>query len=105
VGVPGGGRLCYFRALSHTDRFTKAYMIFSLKVLGAVAALLLGLWLGMPGRSQTVHDFEEKMAAGPGRRRKVKKRFVAVAWLQRQITHRSIRRERGFGIKAPDDHS
>ncbi|MBT3327077.1 MAG: hypothetical protein HN396_12630 [Gemmatimonadales bacterium] len=80
-------------------------MILSLKILGGVAALLLGLWFGRPGRPQTAEDFEEKMAAGPGRRRKVKKRFMAIAWLHRQVTHRSIRRERGFGIKAPDDHS
>lgn len=78
-------------------------MTLFLLALGGVVAFLFGIWLGMPGRVQSVEEIEERMEAGPGRRRKVKKRFVAVAWLQRQITPSLRSRERKFGIKDPED--
>ena len=79
-------------------------MIFWLKILGAVVALAWGVWLGLPGRyAQRVEDIEEIMDSGIGRRRKVKRIFTPVAWLQRQISARSNRRNRGFQVKSPDD--
>ena len=55
-----------------------------LKILGAVAALALGVWMGMPGRyEQSIEEIEEVMERGGGRRRKVKRHFTPLAWLQR----------------------
>ena len=78
----------------------------TLKILGAVAALGIGLWLGMPGRyEQTPEEIEQTMALGTGRRRKVKRHFTPLAWISRQI---SVRREgpqrrRGFTLESPED--
>ncbi len=78
-------------------------MILALKILGGVAALLIGIWLGMPGRYRSADEIEDLMEAGGARRKKVRKRFVAVAWLQRQISPHSGRRSRGFGVERPED--
>ncbi len=82
-------------------------MILALKILGAVAALALGIWLGLPGRySQNLEDIEQVMDQGGARRKKVKRRFTAVAWMYRQISssgRRGHQRRRGFNIESPDD--
>ena len=44
-------------------------MIFALKILGALLALGLGVWLGLPGRySQPIEEIEEAMERGGGGR-------------------------------------
>jgi len=80
----------------------------TLMVAGALIAFGYGIWLGLPGRySQSVDDIEQKMAAGGARRRKTKRVFTPIAWLQRRagardsIDHR--RKGPGFKMKAPDD--
>ncbi len=78
-------------------------MTLALLIAGAVLAFLLGIWLGLPGRYRSAEEIEELMAQGPRRRQRVRRRFVAVAWLQRQISGRSMHRDRGFGLRAPDD--
>jgi len=77
-----------------------------LKILGAVAALALGVWLGLPGRYEAdLEEIERTMALGTGRTRKVKRRFTPLAWLQRQLSPRggSGHRRRGFRLESPDD--
>ena len=84
-------------------------MILALKILGGLLALALGVWFGLPGRySQTVDEIEESMARGPGRRKKVKRHFTPMAWLQRIIKVRTSRgdgsrRARGFRVELPDE--
>ena len=79
-------------------------MILTLKILGAVLALAYGVWLGLPGRyTQRIEEIEEVMEKGRGRRRKVKRYFTPVAWLQRQVSPRSTRRSRGFNLEGPED--
>lgn len=82
-------------------------MILALKILGAVAALALGIWLGLPGRySQSLEEIEQVMDRGGGRRRKVKRRFTAVAWMYRKISasgRRGHQRRRGFNLESPED--
>ncbi len=57
-----------------------------LKILGAVAALALGIWLGMPGRYDRRYDEIERALETPGDRpRKVKRHFTPLAWVQRKI--------------------
>ena len=76
-----------------------------LMVLGALAALALGIWLGLPGRySQTHEEIDQIMEAGGGRRRRTKRVFTPLAWMQRRADARSsARRGSGFKLESPDD--
>jgi hypothetical protein len=83
--------------------------VFWLIVTGVVG-LAIGLWLGMPGRySQTPEEIERIMAAGGGRRRKTKRVFTPMAWLQRRADAgvAKDRRRRtgrsGLKLERPDD--
>ncbi len=83
----------------------------SLKIGGALLALALGIWMGMPGRyTQSIDDIEQVMASGGARRRKVKRRFTPLAWLQRNLSARGPRdvqsergRSGGFRLESPED--
>lgn len=80
----------------------------TLLVAGALIAFGYGIWLGLPGRySQSADDIEQVMAAGGARRKRTKRVFTPIAWLQRRAEARgSIDRRRrgpGFKMKAPDD--
>lgn len=75
-----------------------------LKILVALAALAMGVWMGLPGRyTQSADDIEEVMASGQGRRRKVKRTFTPLAWLQRKASASGSRDRRGFKLESPDD--
>jgi hypothetical protein len=77
-----------------------------LKVVGAILALGVGIWLGMPGRyTQSADEIEQVMTSGGGRRRKVKRRFTPLAWVQRKASPRGDhgRTRPGFRIESPDD--
>ncbi len=81
-------------------------MVLFLKILGGLAAVALGVWLGMPGRyTPDVERIEEVMARGGGRRHRVKRHFTPIAWIQRQVSSGSRRRSRTgrFHLEAPDD--
>jgi hypothetical protein len=80
----------------------------TLMVVGALIALGYGIWLGLPGRfSQSADEIEQVMAAGGARRKKTKRVFTPIAWLQRRADARGSidRRRKGesFKMKAPDD--
>jgi hypothetical protein len=81
----------------------------ALEIVGALLALAVGVWLGMPGRyDQSADDIEQIMASGTTRRRKTKRAFTPMAWVQRQVgssrTHRRGGRQRGnFKLDTPDD--
>ena len=79
-----------------------------LKIGAALVALLIGIWMGLPGRyTQSIEEIEEVMDRGGGRRRTVRRRFTPIAWLQRQKSVRSSqgrRRSRSrFRLESPDD--
>jgi hypothetical protein len=78
-----------------------------LKIVGAIAALAVGVWLGLPGRfEQTPEEIERTMATGAGRRRKVKRHFTPFAWLSRKANvRREAPRRRGgrFHLETPED--
>ena len=81
-----------------------------IKIVLALAALSVGVWLGLPGRyTQTPDDIERIMEQGGARRRKVKRVFTPLAWIQRQASARSSRRQgRGratsrFKLESPDE--
>lgn len=86
-------------------------MTLFLYVVGGILALGFGIWLGLPGRyHQTPEDIEKIMAEGGRRRRKTKRAFTPLAWLERKVnvrTERSGRRtgsqRRGFKLESPDD--
>lgn len=86
-------------------------MRLALEILGALLALALGVWLGLPGRySQSVDDIEEMMAQGGGQRRKTRRVVTPLAWLQRRLdpsrTHHGGHRGRqrgSFKLESPDD--
>lgn len=79
----------------------------TIKILLAIVALGVGIWLGMPGRyTQTVDEIEEAMERGGGRRRTVKKVFTPLAWMQRNASAKGSSRRRtrgGFNLESPDD--
>jgi len=55
-------------------------------VLTALVGLVIGIWLGMPGRySQDADDIERIMESGGARRKKVKRVFTPMAWMQRNF--------------------
>ena len=70
-------------------------------ILGAVAALGLGIWLGLPGRAPSVEDVERTMRNPLSESRKVKRRFTPLAWAQRHIGTEVSRAGRGFRVKRP----
>lgn len=84
---------------------------------GALVALAIGIWLGMPGRySQRLEDIERVMESGGGPRRKRSKRSLSpFAWMQRRGSANASRRSRaartarrgprrrGFELESPGD--
>ena len=73
----------------------------------AIVGLLVGLWLGLPGRyEQTPEDIEKLMAKGGGvRRRRQKRSLSPVAWLQRKLSTGPPppTRRRGFRLESPKE--
>ena len=78
----------------------------TLKIVGAIIALGLGIWFGLPGRfEQTTEEIERTMELGTGHRKKVKRHFTPLAWLSRQISVRrgGPARRGGFRMEDPED--
>jgi hypothetical protein len=75
-----------------------------LKILGAVAALLLGIWLGLPGRyTQSREDIERAMDRGGARRNLTKRHFTPLDWFRKEERGSQKRRQRRhFRTAAPD---
>ena len=86
-------------------------MTLFLYVVGGILALGLGIWLGLPGRyDQTPDEIGRIMDEGGRRRRKTKKMFTPLAWLNRKVSARSGRsgrrtggERRGFNLERPED--
>ena len=87
-------------------------MSLSLLILTGVIGLVLGIWLGMPGRyKQTPEEIERIMESGGARRRKTKRIFTPMAWIRRNASSSGPSRERrksrgrrsGFSLEAPDE--
>jgi len=85
-------------------------MVLALQILGAVAALALGIWLGLPGRyDRRPDEIDRAMGAPGGRTKKVKRHFTPMAWVRRQIKvstgggrSRGGGGGRGFTLERPD---
>lgn len=55
-----------------------------LAILGGVAAFLLGIWLGLPGRyEQSQRDIERAMEQGGAHRNKAKRHFTPLDWFRK----------------------
>lgn len=76
-----------------------------LYILGGVAALGLGIWLGLPGRyERDLDEIDRVMDEGGGRRRKVKRHFTPMAWMKRNVSVNTPSRSgRRFTVENPDD--
>lgn len=81
-------------------------------ILTAAGGLGIGVWLGMPGRyTQSPDDIERIMESGGRRRRKTKRVFTPLAWMQRKISstsgpsrdRRKGRGRSGFKLESPED--
>jgi hypothetical protein len=83
-------------------------------VLTALVGLGVGVWLGMPGRyTQTPDEIEKIMESGGARRRKAKRAFTPLAWMQRKAGAKSGpsrsrrqgrgQRRSGFNLESPDE--
>jgi len=78
------------------------------KILIGLAAVGLGVWLGLPGKyEQTLDDIERNMEQRASHSRKVKSYFTPLAWAQRKLQPRRTRRtaptRRPFEMESPDD--
>lgn len=78
-------------------------------ILLGVAALGLGIWLGLPGRfEQSPEEIEQLMARGGSKRRKVKRHFIAIDRFrkdERASERRRAESRRHFRTAAPEDDS
>lgn len=82
-------------------------------VATAIVGLMIGMWMGMPGRyTQSADEIDKIMEAGGARRRRTKRIFTPMAWVQRHVSAKSSasrgRRESrgrrsGFKLESPDD--
>jgi hypothetical protein len=78
-----------------------------LKILGGLAALGLGIYLGLAGQYRPDSDTIDRALVGQGRTRRAKRHFTPLGWL-RQNEERSshIRRRRAptgrFNLYSPD---
>lgn len=81
-------------------------------VVTVIGGLGVGIWLGMPGRyTQSVDDIEQIMESGGRRRRKTKRVFTPLAWMQRKISstsspsrdRRKGRGRSGFKLESPEE--
>ena len=70
-------------------------------ILCAVAALGLGIWLGLPGCPPSVDDVERNMRHPLPASRKAKRHFTPLAWAQRHIGGGGSRPGRGFRVGRP----
>ena len=78
----------------------------ALKIIGAVLAVALGIWLGLPGRyDQTPEDIERQMSWRTGRTYRVKRHFTPLAWVQRKLSARGqrTRPRQAFHMESPED--
>lgn len=78
-----------------------------LKILGALAALGLGLYLGRPGQYREDPEEMEKALSGHGRTKRVKRHFTPLGWLRTTDERSSHIRRRGaptrrFDLYSPD---
>ena len=76
----------------------------TLKILGAVAALLLGVWLGLPGRYQRdLREIDKVMDRGGRERKKVRRMRTPLDWFRKDPKGSDRRRRRRhFKTAAPD---
>jgi hypothetical protein len=73
-----------------------------LTIGGSLAALVFGVWLGLPGRyTQSTEEIEESMERGGGPRRTVRRVFTPLAWLMRRTAVTTARRHRRFKLQPP----
>lgn len=78
-------------------------------ILGGIAAVGIGFWLGLPGRfEQSPDEIEQLMARGGSRRRKVKRVFTPLDWWrkdERASDRRRAESRRHFRTAVPDEES
>ncbi len=74
-----------------------------IKIILGIAALGLGIWLGLPGRyEQNDRDIERAMDQGGARRNSVRKVFTPLDWFSRSKRGSARRREPSrFSTAAP----
>jgi hypothetical protein len=77
----------------------------ALKIIIGIAAVGVGVWLGLPGRyEQTPEDLERDMEWQTGRSYRVKRQFTPLAWVQRKLSARGQRSRprQAFHLESPE---
>lgn len=78
-------------------------MVFFLKVLGGIAALALGLWLGRPEPYRQSHEEIEKILDQPSRRHgRVKRHLTPLDWFKSNKRSPDRLRRHRFKLSSPD---
>lgn len=72
-------------------------MVLFLKILGALAALALGIYLGWGGPYRPDPELIERALDGHGQRRKVRRHFTPLGWLRGRLERASRERRRSRG--------
>ena len=68
-----------------------------IKILLAIAALALGVWLGLTGRyTQTPEELDDAMRRGGARRNQVRRYFTPLDWLRKEQRGSVRRRQRRY---------
>ena len=74
-----------------------------LKVAGAVIALIIGVWLGLPGQDQPTAEDIDKILDQPGRKRRTVRRVrTPLDWFRRSKRSPDRLSRHHFRLTAPD---
>jgi len=74
-----------------------------LKIVGAILALGLGVWLGLPGRGPSAAEIDKVLDQPVRRRRRVSRHFTPMDWFRREKRAPDRLSHGRFRVGPPDE--